>query len=510
MRTKQFLYNSTSSATLNVLTLLIGLILPRMYLETYGSEVNGLVSSIVQMVSYFNYVEAGLGMSLIYALFKPLAARDNLEINGIVSLAKKSYMKASGLYFLLVVGLSGIYPYIIKSESIDSSTVRLLVLIIGLFGSLDFYTMAKYQVLLIADQKEYVISMASMLALILNFAITVLLIRHNLDIVYVRLVPLVSFMIRSSLLFLYIKHKYPYISYQQPANTLPLKRRWDALILQLSVSLNFSVPVVVISIFCSLKLVSVYSIYSMVFAGLIGIISVFTSGVSPSFGNLVANKEFAVLEKVHTQFEFSIYGITAFLYSCALILINPFISIYTKGITDINYVHPMYGVLLVIWGILHNVRIPYTALVNAAGLYRETRRVNILQVVLLLGLSIILVQFFQITGVLLALIIAALYRGLDLILVVKHLLIRETPLTTFLRIIRMYVIVALAWIPFLFWIQVTATTLFEWFVWALGVAVWCGAMTLLLNYVFERNVFLETFFRFKALMPKRTRTSEGG
>ncbi|MDR3587300.1 MAG: hypothetical protein P4L59_18590 [Desulfosporosinus sp.] len=502
MRTKKFLYNSVTAAILQAFTLLVGLIVPRLYLVTYGSAVNGLVSTIVQFVSYFNYVEAGLGSVLIYALFKPLATRDTNEINGIVSVAKKEYIKASGLYFLLVVCLSLVYPFMINIDSIDVKTVILLVLVIGTFGALDFYTMAKYQVLLISDQKEYAISLISLLALLVNFIVTILLIKNNVYIVLVRLVPMLSFVIRSWLLHMYVSHRYPFIKYNQPSINLRLTRRWDALILQISTSINLSVPVVIIAISCSLKMASVYSVYSMVFAGLIGIISVFTAGVSASFGNLVAEKEFDLLTRAHTQFEFSIYGITAFLYSCTLILINPFVSIYTSGVRDISYVHPIYGILFVIWGILFNVRIPYTALVNAAGLYRETRKINLLQVVLLVVLAIILVQLLGITGVLLAQIIAMLYWEINLILVIKHLVIEEPLKRTFLRIIRMFIVVGLSNIPFLLGIQVTASSLYEWFLWAMGVAVWCGIVTLLSNYMFDRKVFINTAFRLKIMIPR--------
>ena len=56
LKTKKFIYNSIAAAILQMLITLVGLILPRMYLITYGSEVNGLISTIVQFVSYFSYV----------------------------------------------------------------------------------------------------------------------------------------------------------------------------------------------------------------------------------------------------------------------------------------------------------------------------------------------------------------------------------------------------------------------------------------------------------------------
>lgn len=147
------------------------MVLPRLYLTTYGSEVNGLLISINQFVAFFSYVEAGLGAALIYSLYQPLANKNLQEVNKLVTLAKKSYVKASGLYYMLVIGLSLFYPFIVKNESVDLLTVFLLVLVIGAFGALEFYTMAKYRVLLVADQKQYVLSVVLTLGYIVNFVL---------------------------------------------------------------------------------------------------------------------------------------------------------------------------------------------------------------------------------------------------------------------------------------------------------------------------------------------------
>ena len=53
------MHNVAASAGLQVLTMVSGIIVPRLMLVYYGSEINGLVSSIVQFISYFNIVEVG-------------------------------------------------------------------------------------------------------------------------------------------------------------------------------------------------------------------------------------------------------------------------------------------------------------------------------------------------------------------------------------------------------------------------------------------------------------------
>ena len=88
-RTKHFFYNTLSTALLQLLTLLAGFIVPKTMLVYYGSEINGLISSILQFIAYFNLVEAGLSGAAIYALYNPLAQNDQGSINGIVSAAKR-------------------------------------------------------------------------------------------------------------------------------------------------------------------------------------------------------------------------------------------------------------------------------------------------------------------------------------------------------------------------------------------------------------------------------------
>lgn len=504
MRTKRFLYNSASFALLQAMTIAGGFILTRMYLTTYGSEINGLVSSIVQFVSYFRYVEAGLGMAMIYSLYKPLADSDYGEVDAIVSLAKDSYVKASQVYFALVTGLSVIYPFIVNNESTSKWTIFLLVLTIGAFGALEFFAMAKYRVLILADQREYVLSIVLFLAYAANFAMTAFMISLQANIVLVRAVALISLYIRVFLLSRYVKKHYPFITYKKKAAEKYLKRRWDALIMQLSYSISTSAPIVIISVFLSLRMASVYAIYNLVFSGLIALTSIFTAGVSALIGNIVANEETEKLKEVKNQFEFFIFIITAVLYACALILIDPFIDLYTQGVSDIEYSSALYGYLFVIWGILFNVRIPYTALINSSGLYRETRNVNILQIVLLISIGVTSVQYFGMTGVLISMNVAVLFWVGGLIMAVKKSMRTVNVLSTFIRTLRMFLVVGIAYLPFKTVITMNIGNYGMWVKWAVAAFIWSLLVGLVINFLFDRKTLIATVSRIRSVMPGKS------
>ena len=72
-RTQKFALNSLTSMVSQIVVMAAGMITPRLMIATYGSEMNGLVSSLNQFISYITLVEAGIGGAAIYSLYKPLA-----------------------------------------------------------------------------------------------------------------------------------------------------------------------------------------------------------------------------------------------------------------------------------------------------------------------------------------------------------------------------------------------------------------------------------------------------
>ena len=171
-RTGKFLKNSASTFLYQIILLLSGFITPRIMLSFYGSQINGLVSSVAQFVSYISLVQAGLSAATIYSLYKPLADNDRDEISSIVTAAKKFYYKSGYIFLALIIVLAIAYPFFVDIPSgLGYSDILLLVFISGVSGAIDFFTLAKYQALLTADQKNYVISLSSAVYVITNTVI---------------------------------------------------------------------------------------------------------------------------------------------------------------------------------------------------------------------------------------------------------------------------------------------------------------------------------------------------
>lgn len=404
--------NITSYAILQVVNMMVGLFLPRLYLAVYGSEVNGVISTVNSFISYFSYLEAGIGLTLIHALFKPLAQNNFEQTNGILSYSKKQYGRISGIYFCLVVLLSALFPVFSSSEALSKVEFIALVFVIGLYGSLDFFTMSKYRVLLTADRKEYVISNASIVAQLLRFGFVWLLLQFNISVVFVKIAPILTLIIRSLILRIYIKRNYPNVNYSvTPTTDLSVtSNRWDALLLQISINTSVSLPTIIISQVLGFKEANIYAVYSLVASAMISIVSALSSGIAPKMGlSLSQGKD---IDSAYKIYDFIVSIVIAVVFSTMAVMLIPFINLYTSVVDDVNYIYPLYGVLISVWAALYSYRIPLTAIINAAGIYRENRINNIVNIIIQVGAGIVGALIFGISGVLVVMIIASIQRNI--------------------------------------------------------------------------------------------------
>ena len=501
-RNKKFMHNSLSTAFYQVIVMVAGFITPRIMLTCYGSEINGLVSSIQQFINYFTLVEAGISGAAVFSLYLPLAENDHKKINSIVSAARNFYFQAGYIFVALVGILSITYPLFIKTSSLPPLMVGLLVLALGGKGFLDFFTLSKYRVLLTADQRTYVISLASSIYIILNTVIIVVLSYFRMNVVIVYALAIIAMYVRSLILQIYVKRHYKFINYKETPDKTALNKRWYALYLQILGTIHKGAPTILATLFTSLKTVSVYSIYNMVLSGINSVLSIFISGLSASFGDVIARGETKTLQKSYGEFSFAYYALITVAYSVTAVMIVPFVLIYTSGVHDISYNVPVVGFLFALDGLLYNMKTPQGMLVISAGLYKETRIQTTIQALLIIIPGIILGNMFGLVGILIACCISNIYRTIDLMIFIPKYVTHLPVSLTLKRYIRMFIQLVIIMLPFFFFTP-TASNFFVWALWAFAVFVYACVVVLVTSFLSERKTFMAVVARVKGMLKKK-------
>jgi O-antigen/teichoic acid export membrane protein len=501
MRKQKALYNLLANLVLQLVTAASGFILPALFILHYGSEINGMIGSIKQFMAYLSLVEAGVGTASIAALYAPLVNRNNIGVSGILSATQIFYKKSGYLFVILVVMIAVIFSLLVRNQ-VEIITSFMMVIIIGCGSLAEYFLIGKYRVLLTADQKNYVISNMQAVATVLNTMVSVILIFQGINVLVVQAAATFIYISRVFVIQYYISKHYPQISFKAEPDFKALDKRWAAFIHQIAGIVVFNSPVVLITIFCGLKDASIYVVYSMIFGAVGLIVSVFSNGMLAGFGEIIAIKEQETLQRIYDNYQYIFYAVLAWAYTCTALLIMTFINIYAKYFTDANYIRPDIALLFIIIGVANNIRVPPNTIVNAAGHFQETQSRAILEASINLTVSLILVQFIGIVGVLIGSACSYAYRTIDFILYAGKYILKQSPSNSIKRIIINTVLAIISALPFVLWINIKATNYQEWFACAIGISVFVFVIIVAGNAVYDFRMFKSTLIMAKNLLSK--------
>lgn len=413
MRSKRAIYNVSTSVVLQFIVIISGFIIPKLIIKSYGSEVNGLISSITQFLAYITLLESGIGPVVSAALYKPLANGDNRKIKNILRASEKFFRIISLIFIAYLIILSIVYPLIVQKEFSYLYTLSLII-ILSISTFFEYYFGMVYKLFLQANQETYIVSLIQIVTYILNIIVVVILIKLNCTIHIVKLISGILFILRPLIQNIYVRKKYN-INLNDADKEYKLEKKWDGLAQHIAAVVHSNTDITVLTFLTKLSEVSVYSVYGMITRGVKSFVQAFSGGIDASFGDMIVKNENTILNKNFSIYEFFHYTICTIFYTCTLLLIVPFVRVYTSGITDVNYIRPAFGHLIVISEFIWAIRLPYSTITLAAGHFKETRKGAWVEAISNIIISIILVIKFGIVGVAIGTIVAMTIRTVEFI-----------------------------------------------------------------------------------------------
>ena len=401
--------NIISNLLYQVVVIAMGLIIPRLYLENFGSEVNGLVSTVKQVFTYLMLLEAGVGLASQQALYKPIATDDKEKINGILSATKVHYNKTGCLYAIITTVFAIGYPFVISTE-LPKSWCFLIVLFYGLPAIISFFVQGKYRILLEGMGKGYVMTTFSTIMVLVNSVLKILLLIFTNNLLLVQSLYCLEHILQMILVLWYVKKNFPWVKLNVKPDFKAISQKNSVLIHQISGVIFNNTDAILISVFCGFKAVSVYMIYLMFFQYLDTVITSVTTGFTYKLGQIYQTEK----ERFKRYFDaYEAVFITAIfiIFTLMATFLLPIITLYTKGITDIDYYNPMLLVLFVIMKLLTNSKIPCNDVINFEGMFEATKHHAIIEAILNITISVIAIKIWGITGGIIGTVAALLYRG---------------------------------------------------------------------------------------------------
>lgn len=402
---KKNIYISLAS---QLLTMVCGLIVPRCMLQAFGSEANGAVTSISTFLGYIMLLEGGIGGVARAALYRPLADQDIYRISAIMAEIKRFFRQVGYFFFVYVLVIACSFKYISHTDAFDWTTSFFLVLIISTSTFAQYFIGISNVVLVIAAQRQYINNLLNISCTLTNTILIVLLTYLGCDLLIVKLLSSIIFIAKPILLWLIVNKQFAFVPVNE--KTPVLKDKWTGLGQHIAYFLHSHTDVVVLTLFGDLKAVSVYGVYYMVTNAIQNIVTSFSSGMEAVFGDMYAKNEAEKLRSTFNMYETLVSVISIIIFGTTMVLIVPFVFLYTKGVTDANYIEPLFGVLLTVACIIYCLRSPYHNMIIATGQFKQTNAASYGESIINIVSSIILVIRYGLVGVAIGTVVATFYR----------------------------------------------------------------------------------------------------
>ena len=152
---------SIKNAEVNLIFYFLALFLAffsrKIFLECLGAEFIGLNGTLANILGYLNLVELGIGGSIGYLLYKPLQQKNKLEISEILSVFGYLYNWIGSIILGAGIVISLFFPLIFGNTPLGLGIVYFSFYSI-LGSSLIGYFINYRQILLSADQKNYLVA----------------------------------------------------------------------------------------------------------------------------------------------------------------------------------------------------------------------------------------------------------------------------------------------------------------------------------------------------------------
>ena len=294
MRTKNSIKNIYMSIVTQIVITLLGFISRKVFLNSLGTEylgINGLLTNVLSMLSL---VEGGIGTSIIYNLYKPLAENDEPKIIALIQLYKKLYGILAVVIFILSMGLYPLLGVLIKGGT-NISFLGFVYFIFVIKNVISYLNAHKWS-LINADQKGYVLVKYNLIFNIVTTISKIIVLKISQNYILYLVIELLIFIIQNIWNGNVVNRRYPYIKdskkYKVDSDTKEnLITNVKAIFLHnIGTYCVFGTDNLLISSLISLKTVGLYSNYTLIISQLASLLTPILNGIGASVGNLIATE----------------------------------------------------------------------------------------------------------------------------------------------------------------------------------------------------------------------------
>lgn len=408
--TKNVIRGSAVGIIGNIVNIVFPFLNRSVIIYTLGAEYIGLSSLFTSILSVLSLAELGIGSSLVFSMYKPIAEDDNESICALLNLYKTCYRVIGSIICIAGLCLLPFLQFLIKADCPSNINIYVLYIIYLVNTGASYFLFAYKSSILSAFQRNDIINGISLIVSVIRSVVqlVILIVLKNYY-MYIIVLPL-SAIANNLLINLFVKKEFPEIEPKgkvQSAKIADIKKRVAGLLChKISNVVITSADSIVISSFIGLTTLGMYNNYYFIMTSIIAMIAIIINSMTAGIGNQM---NVMTVEENYQKFEqaqFIYFWLIGWCSSCFLCLYQPFMQIWVgQELCLPNY--------LVVLFVAYFISLKMCDIVglykNAAGIWWEDKFRPVVSSLLNLVLNIILIQYIGLAGVLISTIVVSVF-----------------------------------------------------------------------------------------------------
>ena len=403
-RTKKSARNVNAMTISRVMNLLLNFISRTFFIRFLGTEylgINGLFTNILTILSF---AELGIGNAIIFKLYKPVAEENKEKVKTLLMFYKKVYFTIGIIVFVIGICILPFINLFVNSNVEIRENLNLLYFLFLTNTAVSYFFTYKRSII-IANQDEYVISIIELITNVISCIVKIILLFLTKNYILYLLITIIFTIIGNIIVARKANKKYPYIT-EKEYKIITKKEKKNIfndvksiILYKIGFVLSNGTDNIIISKALGVTEVGLLSNYTIITTGLNSLMSSAFNSLTGSIGNLNTIKESEKKEQVFYEILYLSFILYSVVSICIILLSNEFISIWLGEKYLLSYsICFALGFDMYIDG----MRFANYSFRNTSGLFKKGRMLPLASSVINVILSIVLVNYMGMFGVLIA------------------------------------------------------------------------------------------------------------
>lgn len=400
MKTKYTFYNSVTNLIYYFFTILLGIITRKLVIQTLGIQYQGIDGLFNNLLSLLGIAELGIGTAIIYHLYEPLRTQKIDIIKALMQFYRKCYR----IIALIVLGLGLLAIPFLKYIVTNNTTEYPLALIYiwFLIDTVISYLFTYKRSILIADQKNYIVTICNIFYQFLVKAGQVIILIVTKNFILYLIVMVIARLIENFLINTIANYRYPFLMekkvFSLSENVLKDIREKvsGAFFHKIGTFIVLGTDNILISRFLGLSIVGIYSNYFLVINSIQNICSQILTAATASVGHMLTEKDNDKNHRIFNELQLLNGGLVNCATTGIYCVATPFIAtVFGNQFTVSEFCIFVLAFNFYVRG----MRTVYSIFKDTAGIFYEDRFIPIIESVINVIASIVFLRFFGLAGI---------------------------------------------------------------------------------------------------------------